>query len=91
VHTQSIFSLKKKSGFKAGALNIVRGDHGGFVNLGKPNERLDLADLLKKYDNIAKSRDIYTNTSRDPYKPVVEYSNDEELIYEKERLVVEKI
>jgi hypothetical protein len=84
---QSYFCRKRKSGFKAGALNIVRGDHGGFVNLGKPNQRLELADLLKKYDNIAKSRDIYDINSRNPYKPVVEYSNDEELSYEKERLV----
>jgi hypothetical protein len=78
MHNQSHFSIKRKSGFKAGALNIVRGDHGGFVNLGIPNERLDLADLLKKYDTIAKTRDVYTSSSREPFKTVVDYSNDEE-------------
>jgi hypothetical protein len=59
--------------------------------LGIPNKRLDLADLLKQYETIAKSRDIYTSSSRDPYQPVVDYHNDEELSFEKERLVVENI
>lgn len=70
---------------------MVRGDHGGFVNLGKQNDRLDLSELLKKYDNIAKTRDDYTSSFRDSFKPVVEYINDEERTYEQERIKLEEL
>ena len=76
VTKETYFNRRRSTGFKAGAQNLVRGDHGGFVNIGKKNERLDLCELLKKYDNIAAVRDIYTDEYRDPHKSTVEYSND---------------
>lgn len=71
---KSYFSTRKRStGFKSGALNLVRGDNGGFVNIGKKNDRLDLQELLSKYDNIAKSRDQYTTEMREPFEATVEF------------------
>ena len=65
---------------------MIRGELGCFMHVGKENNRLDLQDILKKYEEIDKSRDKYTDEDRDSYKPVLSYANDAEKSYERDRL-----
>ena len=65
---------------------MIRGELGGFMHVGKENNRLDLQEILKKYEEIDKSRDKYTDEDRDTYKPVLSYANDAEKSYERDRL-----
>ena len=66
IHKKSFFSRKRSTsnGLATGAINLVRGENGGFMNMGRPNERLDLAELLKKYDTLASDRDQYSIEKR---------------------------
>jgi hypothetical protein len=41
---------------------------------------------LKKYEEIDKSRDKYTDEDRDTYKPILSYANDAEKSYDRDRL-----
>ena len=70
---------------------MMRGDFGGFIHIGKKNDRLDLQQMLTKYENIEKVRDKYTQNERDIFamKPIVTYANDEERSTERARVSLE--
>jgi len=67
---------------------MIRGDLGGFVHVGKPNDRLDLQEVLSKYEHIAQSRDKYTEDERDIFamKPIVTYADNAERSAERSRV-----
>ena len=67
---------------------MIRGDLGGFVHVGKQNDRLDLQEILAKYEHIDKSRDKYTEDERDIFamRPIVTYANDAERSVERSRV-----
>mmetsp|Transcript_32244 Transcript_32244/g.49345 ORF Transcript_32244/g.49345 Transcript_32244/m.49345 type:complete len:185 (+) Transcript_32244:1836-2390(+) len=70
VFTKSYFVRMKNSpkGRKSvkdgGIVKIVRGEEGGFKNLGKHNERLELSGILQKFETIRADRDKYNLEDR---------------------------
>ena len=65
---------------------MIRGELGGFMHVGRQNDRLDLQEILQKFEHIDKSRDKYTDEDRETYKPIVTYANDAERSLERDRL-----
>jgi hypothetical protein len=57
---------------------MIRGELGGFVHVGKHNDRLDLQEILAKFEHIDQSRDKYTDIERETFKPIVTYMDDVE-------------
>lgn len=65
---------------------MIRGELGGFMHVGKQNDRLDLKEILSKFEHIEIARDKYTEEDRETYKPTVTYNNDAERSLERDRL-----
>jgi len=76
--------------FKDGPIKLARGPNGGFRNPGKYNDRLDLGELLKKYEHIKSERDRYTEEERKTHEPIISYKENEEKLGEATRLAINR-
>jgi len=90
VFSKSYFNRTKRDPPKHGAVKLVRGADGGFRHLGKFNNRLELEDLLKKYETVNADRDKYTEGERNNFDPVVSFKLHEEKLGHDTRLAINK-